>query len=255
MIKMATRLIISGLFLGLFCAACSITKEDLNQEHAENVFAFSVQMANIFLVKSGDDYVMIDSGYEGDEAKIEKKLSGLQINPKQIKYLIITHAHADHAGNAAYFKEKYGFKIIVGEADSTQLANGENGAICPTSFSAGIFKWFAPKQFPAVLADVLVRDSLNMQELGFPLKIFHIGGHTPGSVFISYKDIIFIGDQIKGGTFNPDNVRRHFYICNLQENNRDIKTVLTKHPSKYWLPGHFGVLETAEVLKWLEKQE
>lgn len=219
-----------------------------------SVFGFSVRMTNVFLINHGAKYVMIDSGYDGDEKRIERQIENLGIDPYKIEYLILTHAHADHAGNAAYFKSKYGMKIIIGMGDAQRLQDGENGEICPTSYMARIFKWFAPERFPPVAADVIVQDSFNMETYGFPLKLFVIGGHTPGSMFVYYNDLVFIGDQIKGRALKPRVAGRHYYMCDLDKNTEDIRSVLNAYDAEHWYPGHFGVLRTMDISKWIERQ-
>ena len=41
----------------------------------------------------------------------------LKLNPADIKYVIVSHAHGDHYGGAAYLKKKFNPKIVMSDID------------------------------------------------------------------------------------------------------------------------------------------
>ena len=66
----------------------------------------------IWLLKSGDHLILVDSGYDQAEAKRRDRpilrepaeaLAEIGINADQIKTLVVTHLHYDHAGGLAQF--------------------------------------------------------------------------------------------------------------------------------------------------------
>ena len=71
-----------------------------------------------WLLKTSDGLVLIDTLYSNDDA--EKTIIGdirkLGFNPDQIKLVLITHGHVDHAGGWKYFNQK-GIKVMLGEVD------------------------------------------------------------------------------------------------------------------------------------------
>jgi metallo-beta-lactamase class B len=70
-------------------------------------------------VKTSDGIVVIDALDNADEAKqyIEGGLRKLNLNPADIKYVIVSHAHGDHYGGANYLKQQFGPHIVMSEID------------------------------------------------------------------------------------------------------------------------------------------
>ena len=56
------------------------------------------RIMNTWLYPIEDGWVMIDTGYENSYASVLKKLQKMGINPEEVGYLFLTHAHDDHAG-------------------------------------------------------------------------------------------------------------------------------------------------------------
>ena len=66
----------------------------------------------VWVLKSGSEIILVDTGFDLDEAKRrsrpilrepQKALGALGINPEDIKKVIITHLHFDHAGSLKDF--------------------------------------------------------------------------------------------------------------------------------------------------------
>jgi len=70
-------------------------------------------------VKTSDGLVIIDALDNADEAKhyIEGGLRKLKLNPEDIKYVVVSHAHGDHYGGAAYLKDKFHAHVVMSEID------------------------------------------------------------------------------------------------------------------------------------------
>src|SRR6201995_2579151 len=70
-------------------------------------------------VKPSKGRVILDALDNADEAKqyIEDGLKKLKLDPSDIKYVIVSHAHGDHYGGAAYLKKKFNPKIVMSDID------------------------------------------------------------------------------------------------------------------------------------------
>ena len=66
-------------------------------------------------------------------------LNKLGLNPRDIKYVIISHAHGDHDQGAALLQSRYGAKVVMGAADwdATLSAPPTPPAACPSA----ILRW------------------------------------------------------------------------------------------------------------------
>src|SRR6201995_3108183 len=70
-------------------------------------------------VKTSTGLVILDALENADEAQsyIENGLKKLKLDPSDIKYVIVSHAHGDHYGGAAYLKKKFNPKIVMSDID------------------------------------------------------------------------------------------------------------------------------------------
>jgi N-acyl homoserine lactone hydrolase len=73
-----------------------------------------------YLIKHGDEYLLWDTGHAmtagapAPKVSIVDQLAQLKLKPEQIKYVGISHYHADHTGQVASFP---GSTILIGKGD------------------------------------------------------------------------------------------------------------------------------------------
>ena len=105
------------------------------RQEAYQISTYAHQFINVHLIRSGERYLLIDAGLPDDQQGLLKFLQEERVDPAQIEYLILTHAHPDHAGNAAWLQQEYGIRIIAGRGDSTIIQNqGADPDLC-------VYKW------------------------------------------------------------------------------------------------------------------
>lgn len=78
----------------------------------------------VFLITAGTGDVLIDGGVPGDAALIEGNIRDLGINLRDIKWILNSHAHSDHAGGMAQLAHDTGAQVIAGAADVPLLERG-----------------------------------------------------------------------------------------------------------------------------------
>ena len=86
------------------------------------LYAIPVGPVNTFLLDSPDRCTLIDTGLPGSEDKILKTLIALGRNPKEIRRILLTHAHPDHIGGFAAMKKATGAESYMHPLDA-QIAN------------------------------------------------------------------------------------------------------------------------------------
>lgn len=123
-----------------------------------------------FLVTGSDGHVLIDGALPESAPIIAGNIRALGFRPADIRYLLVNHAHYDHAGGVAALQRLSGARVIVGAADAADLRAGHRAS--RPSLPA----------FPAVRPDRLARDG-DVVRLG-PIRLTAIAtpGHTIGSV-------------------------------------------------------------------------
>jgi hydroxyacylglutathione hydrolase len=197
-----------------------------------------------FLVKTGDGFVMIDSGLVSDRDRLEKELDRAKVTSENLKLLLLTHGDFDHAGNAAFIQKKFSVKIAMHPDDVGMVEHGDQtwnrknrsdritlfGRII-ISISGLIAK---PAQFRVFHPDILVADGQDLTEFGLDARVIHLPGHSRGSIgILTDKGDLFCGDLLMNMT-KPD---FHFMI----DDFGDLKASLNKLATmgvKTVYPGH-----------------
>ena len=66
------------------------------------------EMVNAHLIIGEAGCIVVDTGVPGSEHKIERVLAQRGLGLRDIKLIVVTHAHGDHAGSAARLRELSG---------------------------------------------------------------------------------------------------------------------------------------------------
>ncbi|MCK5201937.1 MAG: MBL fold metallo-hydrolase [Spirochaetales bacterium] len=160
---------------------------------------------NIYLLNVNNGYLLIDTSYPDKYELFVQKLNEININISEIKYLLLTHHHNDHAGFAAELVKNSGAKIIVHEAAISYL---ETGRMNPNSkvlnlrlkILLKLMSLFIRSTYPPVtLKDIdyiINDDTFNLlKETGLNGSILHTPGHSADSISLLLADgSAFVGD-------------------------------------------------------------
>ena len=159
--------------------------------------------SNVFILTNGHKNILIDTSPANKLKLLENRLKDNNID--HIDYLILTHSHFDHAGNAARLKNKFGCKVILHRSEDHNLRTGAisqpNGT---NTFTRFIVKNLATKfssrlKTEPCMPDILIDGKYGLRESGFNAYILHTPGHSPGSVSIIIdEEIALVGDTMFG---------------------------------------------------------
>jgi hydroxyacylglutathione hydrolase len=168
--------------------------------------------SNVFLLTNGETNFLIDTSVGRLRKRLQKQLESAGAD--HIDYLILTHAHFDHAANANKIKVKYRASVIVQQNEADYLAKGEN--IIPqgtTLLTRPLVKlagkcFFRKLKYEPCRFDIPVYNKLDLKVMGIDGYILHTPGHTSGSVSLIIEDeIALVGDTLfgvfKGSVFPP----------------------------------------------------
>ena len=125
----------------------------------------------------------------GEVEKINEMLDILQA---KLKYIYLTHCHADHTGAVNKLKDKYGGKVLIHRIESENLNNPEI-----------TLNYYIGMETINLETDSRIDDEdvIHIGDLEF--KVIHTPGHTNGSTSLYCKEekMVFTGDCLFRGTW------------------------------------------------------
>jgi metallo-beta-lactamase class B len=121
-----------------------------------------------FLVTGPEGHVLIDGGLPESAPQIAASIRKLGFDPADVRYLLVNHAHFDHAGGLAALKTLTGARLVASAGDAPSLEAG--GTVGRPELGS----------FPAVKVDRVIAngDTLVLGPIRMTARL--TPGHTPG---------------------------------------------------------------------------
>jgi metallo-beta-lactamase class B len=138
----------------------------------DNLYYVGERAYSAWAVTTSAGIIIVDAIYDYSvEEQIAGGLKKLGLDPAQIKYVVISHAHRDHVGGAWYLQERFGARVMMTAADWDLLERNTQ-------------KW------PKAKRDIVVTDGQQLTLGDTTLTFIHTPGHTPGtmSTLVPVKD-------------------------------------------------------------------
>jgi metallo-beta-lactamase class B len=196
-----------------------------------------------YLVKTADGLILMNSGMKDSGPLIESSILKLGFRPTDIKIILVSHAHADHAGAVAYLKKISGAKLVVMDREKPLIESGGR-----TDFAYGSNQSF---YYEPVKVDKVLQDGDSVKMGNITIYILLTAGHTKGSTtFVmqltegekTYKVVIADGSNINSEYrvfINPS------YPGIASDLQNTFKTLNGLDPD-IWLTWHTGIFRPGE---------
>ena len=94
---------------------------------AGNIYYVGASDITSYLITTPKGHLLIDSGFIETVPQITASVKKLGFKPEDIKILLNSHAHYDHAGGLAELRRLTGAKLMISEPDVELMANGGMG--------------------------------------------------------------------------------------------------------------------------------
>jgi glyoxylase-like metal-dependent hydrolase (beta-lactamase superfamily II) len=209
----------------------------------DNVYSKKFNYFNVYVIKGKNGDILIDTGFICMKKRLKKWLD--QFN---IKLIILTHVHVDHAWNVAYLKKIYNCEIAIGELDLNNI-NNKNINTKPLSKKFNtwtkLMTWgmnrFVQEEYKP---DYLLKDKQIIDKYGLKLKIILLSGHTTGSIGIKYKDYLFAGDALVN---RGKKVTIAFQNQDNEKAKESVKYILNENPKIVFI-GHDKEITNEKLL-------
>ena len=122
--------------------------------------------------------MLIDGGMPQAADMLLQRMRDLGVQPHDLKLILHSHAHADHAGPLAAVQRATGARLVSNAESAALLARGGSNDL---HFGDGIL-------FPPAHADRLVMDGEVVELGGVRFTAHYTPGHTPGSLSWTWSD-------------------------------------------------------------------
>lgn len=191
------------------------------------LYSIGQNAVSAYALDTADGIIVIDALNGPEEARdiLVPNMERLGLDPRRIRYVIVTHGHGDHYGGAKYLQDRYGARVVAAEADWA-LMNGPQ----PGPFAA-----LAPPR-----RDIVAKDGDGVTLGGTTVRLHVTPGHTPGTLSLIFP----VTDKGKrhwaglmggsGGGRDSASIRRQ--IASLERWEKltaaaGVDVLLTNHPS------------------------
>jgi metallo-beta-lactamase class B len=163
-----------------FALACSVFAQDnpdWTTPHAPfrvigNVYYVGSKDLAAYLITTPQGDILINSNLQSSVPQIKKNIEALGFHFNDVKILLISHAHWDHAAGSAALKRLTGAKYMVMDADVPVVESGGKD-----DFQYGRS---AGSHFPATKVDRVLHDGEEVKLGGVVLVAHKTPGHTKG---------------------------------------------------------------------------
>jgi metallo-beta-lactamase class B len=135
-----------------------------------NIYYVGASEVSSFLITTPKGHILLDSGFAETVPLIADGIKQLGFKIEDVKILINSHAHYDHAAGLAQLKRLTGAQLMMSEADAALVANGGKGD----------FQWGDRFTYEPATADRILKDNERVELGGVELIARLTPGHTKG---------------------------------------------------------------------------
>ena len=144
----------------------------------------------VYLIEADACY-LIDAGVAGSETQIAQYLRDIGRDVSEVRAILLTHAHPDHIGTAAWFRAYTGCTIYASQGERPWIEDIDR------QYRARPIPNFYGLAGRSVPVDVAVRggDTIPLEE-GVTIEVIATPGHSADGVSYRLGDVLFLGDAV-----------------------------------------------------------
>lgn len=190
-----------------------------------------IYAANCYIIFSQGSKagIIVDPGGDTDDL-----IKVIHDNKIELKYIVLTHGHGDHIGGVAELKSKFNIPLLIHEADSELLKDGNKN-----------FSNIMGMGTVELIPDRTIKDGDEILFGELKANVIHTPGHTKGGICLKINDQLISGDTLFKGSIGRTDLLGGSY----EELINSIKNKLLILPGEtIVLPGH-GQPSTIKVEK------
>ncbi|MDT3557016.1 L1 family subclass B3 metallo-beta-lactamase [Stenotrophomonas maltophilia group sp. msm1] len=145
---------------------------------ADHTWQIGTEDLTALLVQTADGAVLLDGGMPQMAGHLLDNMKLRDVAPQDLRLILLSHAHADHAGPVAELKRRTGAHVAANAETAVLLARGGSNDL---HFGDSI-------TFPPVSPDRIIMDGEVVNVGGIAFTAHFMPGHTPGSTAWTWTD-------------------------------------------------------------------
>ena len=144
-----------------------------------------IKFVNAYLLDAGDGLVLIDTGIPGSAPTILEALRSIGRQPADIRHILVTHCHVDHAGSLAEMKRRTGAPATMHPVDAAMVREGK--ARRPLHPAPGLLNALVSRFVMAIATNAIEpaeieHEARDGETLPMGLRAIHVPGHCAGQL-------------------------------------------------------------------------
>ncbi len=171
--------LIAPLLTSLLLAQNNWTEPFAPHRVVDNVYYVGSAGLASYLITSPQGHILINSSLESSVPLIKASIEKLGFQYRDVKILLISHAHWDHCAGSWLIKEQTGARYMVMDADLPEIENGGK-----TNFQYGAD---AQSHYKPLKVDRMLHDGDQVKLGGNVLTAHLTPGHTKGCTTWTWK--------------------------------------------------------------------
>jgi metallo-beta-lactamase class B len=130
----------------------------------DNLYFVGMTEYSSWALTTSDGIIIIDPIFDYSvEEEVVNGLKSLNLDPKQIKYVLVSHGHSDHVGGASFLQDTFKAHVVMSDADWSLVENTKAS-------------WRKPKR------DIVATDGQKLTLGDTTITLYITPGHTLGTI-------------------------------------------------------------------------
>ena len=157
------------------------------------VHKLPTRVGRSFLVEHRGILTLVDAGTRNEPEKIARAIRALGRKPEDVRQIVLSHGHGDHAGGAARMRQLCEAPVYCGAGDADVIAGQRPYDMARAAWGRAMYGWLA--RYPRFEVDHAVDERT---EIDGGLEIVPAPGHTRGHIAVWAPDhqALLVGDAV-----------------------------------------------------------